>query len=256
MNRFFDIDSPFMSALGKMADLMLLNMIMIVCCLPVVTIGASVTAAHFVALKMVRNEETYIFKTFFRSFKQNFVQATVIWILQLLVAVFIIFDFLLINHSGVQFPYWVNLGLIVVVVLLLMMSFHTFPLLSKFENTVFRTIKNSALVGLVIFYKTVLEILIWSVPFLLIYFVEQAMPLILLFGFSVPTYVCAMLYNKTFKKFEPQVEEKSPDDWTVPLSDEEEEKQENADRALIDGNVDEEIDMSKADEESGNTEDI
>lgn len=64
MGRFFNIDSPIMHFLGRVADLMILNLVTLICCLPVVTIGASLTAMHYVLLKMVRNRESYIVRSF------------------------------------------------------------------------------------------------------------------------------------------------------------------------------------------------
>ena len=68
--RIFDLDSPLMRVLTKMADLMLLNLLALICCIPIITVGASLTALHYVALKIVRNEEGYIIRTFFKSFKK------------------------------------------------------------------------------------------------------------------------------------------------------------------------------------------
>ena len=68
MGRIFDMDSPVMRFLGRLADLMILNLVTLLCCLPVVTIGASLTAMHYVLLKMVRNEESYIVRSFFKSY--------------------------------------------------------------------------------------------------------------------------------------------------------------------------------------------
>ena len=74
------MDSPFMRFLSVLADLMILNFLTILCCIPVVTAGASFTAMHYVLIKMVRNEEGYIAKSFFHAFKQNLGQGIFIWI--------------------------------------------------------------------------------------------------------------------------------------------------------------------------------
>ena len=76
MNRFFNMDNKFFVFMGRVADLLLLNFLCILCCIPVVTAGASITALYYVTLKMARDEESYIARSFFRSFKQNFKQAT------------------------------------------------------------------------------------------------------------------------------------------------------------------------------------
>ena len=84
--KIFDLDSPLMNVLNKMADLMWLNILTLICCIPVITAGAALTSMHYVALKIVRNEESYITRSFFKSFKTNFRQATLIWLLLMLVA--------------------------------------------------------------------------------------------------------------------------------------------------------------------------
>ena len=71
MGRLFNLDNPVMNALNKLADLIILNFLTMICCIPIFTIGASATALHYVALKIVRDEETYIIKGFFKSFRQN-----------------------------------------------------------------------------------------------------------------------------------------------------------------------------------------
>ena len=67
--------------MGRVADLIILNLIFIVCCIPIVTIGPALTALYYMTLKMARNEETYIIRGFFKSFKENFRQAIVIWLI-------------------------------------------------------------------------------------------------------------------------------------------------------------------------------
>ena len=111
--KFFDIDGPLMQGLTKVADLMILNFLTILCCIPVVTAGAAFTALHYQVLRMVRNEDTYVARGFFKSFKENFWQATIIWILILISVVFIVFDYLVIGFSeegGIAYWYGVVLG--------------------------------------------------------------------------------------------------------------------------------------------------
>ena len=63
-------DSKMMSFLSRIFDLIILNILFVLCSLPVITIGSSLTALYSVTLKMVRNEESYIFRSFFKSFKE------------------------------------------------------------------------------------------------------------------------------------------------------------------------------------------
>ena len=78
--------------MGRVADLILLNILCILCCIPIVTAGASITALYYVTLKMARDEESYIIRSFFRSFKQNFKQATIINVILLLTGAVLFID--------------------------------------------------------------------------------------------------------------------------------------------------------------------
>ncbi len=225
MSKLFDLESPLMSGLNKLADLIILNLLTIVCCIPVFTIGASITALHYVCLKMVRDEETYVVKGFFKSFKQNFKQATIIWLIELVIFGVLVMDFYLMGHAQIEFPAWLPAALLAVDALIFLLGIHIFPLLARFENSVSRTIRNSVMVGILTLPKTILMVVICIVPVVLVYFFEQIIaPLLLLLGISGPAFICALLYNKTFKKFEPQQEDKDPDEWFIEPEEAEEAK--------------------------------
>lgn len=221
--KFLNLDSPLMRALSKMADLMWLNILTILCCIPIVTAGASFTAMHFVLLKIVRDEEGYITKDFFRSFKENFGQATVIWILSVLVGGLIIWDLWYVLFSGamedVNTVYFA--ALCVSGILFLIIFTFVFPVLSHFVNSIGKTIKNAFYMGILVLPKTVLMIVLYLVPAAVIYFVTALIPLAVLFCFTGPGYASALLYNKTFKRFEPAAEEVVSDmEWTLGAADE------------------------------------
>ncbi len=97
--KFFSVDSPLMQALNRMADLLWLNVLTVLCCIPIVTVGASLTAMHYMLLKIVRDEETYVTRGFFKSFKNNFRQATVIWLIQLGIT-YVLVDGFYIMHTS------------------------------------------------------------------------------------------------------------------------------------------------------------
>ena len=82
---------------------------------------------------------------------------------------------------------------------------YVFPVLAKFENTVFRTIKNAFLMSLMQFPKTILMIIMYAIPIVIFFFVLQLMPLALLFGLALPAWLSAKLYNKFFQKLEDQI---------------------------------------------------
>ena len=77
----FDLDGPIMRVLSKISDLLILNIITIICCIPIITAGAAFTAMHYCCLKLVRGKETSMTQDFFHSFKDNFKQSTIIWLI-------------------------------------------------------------------------------------------------------------------------------------------------------------------------------
>ena len=236
--KFLNLDSPLMQGLGKMADLMWLNVLTLICCLPIVTIGASLTAMNYMALKIARNEECYITRGFFKSFKENFRQATVIWLIFLVVILILAGDFAIIKSSGVEFGDIFQGIFIAISVLVLFTLMYVFPVLAKFENTVFRTIKNAFLMSLMQFPKTILMIILYVIPVVVFFYVIQLMPLALLFGLSLPAWISAKLYNKFFKKLEDQIlSESAPDGETGEPEEDERIFKDELDPALADKQI-------------------
>ncbi len=235
MGKLFNLDSPVMSGLSKMADLIWLNILAFICCIPIITIGASMTALNYVALKMVRNEEGYITKSFFKSFKQNFKQATIIWLIMLLVAVIVIGDFVIFGYSSIAFPAWIKIALIAVGVVLVFATMHVFPILSKFDNSIKNTFKNSLYMGILSLPKTILMMACWAIPTLISTYFIQILPVNIAFGISGPVFLNALLYNKTFKRFEPESEVASDEGWVVPVEENEDGEIEDAEKREVDG---------------------
>ncbi len=205
--KFFNLDSPLMQALNKMADLMWLNLLALLGCIPIITVGPSLTALHYMALKIARNEEGYIARGFFKSFKENFKQSTAIWLIQLFVILVLAGDFIIMNFSGLEFSDFFQVILIAIAIMVFFTSMFLYPIQAKFENTVFRTIKNALFVGVLQFPKTVLMMILTMLPIALFVLFPQLMPVMVLFGFSVPAWLSAKLYDKFFQKLEDQFAE-------------------------------------------------
>ncbi len=219
MGRFFDLESPLMRTLNRVADLMILNLLMIVCCIPIITVGASVTAMHYVILKMIRGEEGYLVRGFFKSFAANFKQATLIWLLMLVVIVVYVGDAFIFSYSGIAFPKPLVIAVIAVGVILYLISMYVFPLLARFENTIRNTLRNAALMAVANLPKTILMAIFYALPLVISYFSTYALLFVFLFGISVPAYGAAWLYSNIFKKFEPEEAIVSDMDFSVSVGE-------------------------------------
>lgn len=142
------------------------------------------------------------------------------WLLILLILFVIAGDLAIVMFSGMEFQSWMKALLYAVSFFVLLALMHAFPLLARFENSIWNTLKNSMFMGIMTLPKTVLMIVCWIIPVALAVIVPYAIPIAFCFGLSGPGLMCAALYNKTFKKFEPNVEQPvSDEEWTVAACD-------------------------------------
>ena len=124
-----------MNLFSRIVDLLLLNFLFVITSLPVLTLGASLTALFSVSLKLVRNEESYVSRDYFRAFKKNFCQATVsFWAFSLIIA-------LLAGNLMISFQQAGNFYLVLRMISFLFMIFigiyflYFFPVLARFYFT-------------------------------------------------------------------------------------------------------------------------
>lgn len=206
MGSLFNLDNPVWSFMGKVADLVILNIIAFICCIPVVTIGASWTAMYFVTIRIVRKEEGYVIRDFFRSFKENFKQATIIWLLVMLVAAVFVGDVLIYQMMPDQIPKVIMIAIGVLAYLLLGTVMYVFPVLSRFQNTTWNTIKNAFILSIANVPFTLLFIVLMLLPIVVAVFVVELAPIILLVGISLPAYLSSKLFVRIFRKVEPAPE--------------------------------------------------
>ena len=210
MNSIFDMDSPLMKSLGKLADLMILNFLTMVCCVPLVTVGAAVTALHSMCLKIARDEESYIIKGYFKAFKENFKQSTGIWFIILWVIAVVVGDLLIMRYATVEFPFVIRIAVFVAAVVTLCTSMWVFPMQARFANPVSRTIKNAFKASVLQFPRTILMVAIFFVPALAVTYVKVSVPIVFLFGFSFHAYLSVLLYNKFFLRLEAAATAQAP----------------------------------------------
>lgn len=232
MGNIFNLDSKFMQGANKFADLMIVNILTVICCLPVFTIGAAMTAMHNVLLKIYRGEENYIVRQYFKSFKENFKQSTIIFFLYVLVIVFLIADFMLINDGIVQMPKFIKYVLYIVTALTAISYVWVFPIQSRYVNKIKITIRNTMVISISNIFYSIMMLLFTLIPLLAVYYFEIMIPVVFLFGFTVPGILQTILYSRVFDKLEGidrkalKAEEQEDDGWTVELDEENPDMQE------------------------------
>ena len=152
--RFFSYDSKFSQLLLKISYGCYLNLLWFIFSIPIVTAGASTAALYYVSLKIVREEEHGLTAMFVRAFKENFKQATVLWLILLGVGGILGGDFYIIRHlrsisTGVPAILWTLLLALVIAatIVYVIILMYVFPLIASVVNTNFAMIKNAFFIG-------------------------------------------------------------------------------------------------------------
>lgn len=218
MKGMFDMDSPLMRILSRICDLMILNLLFLVCSLPVITIGASLTALYYQTLKMVKDEEGGIVKGFFHSFRQNFKQSVPITLFMLLLAGCLYADLRIAgsNRSAVGSLFT---GILIAASLIAAAVFsYAFPLLARFENSVRGTLLNALKVAMTHPLQTVVILLINAVfPAWFLFSTGTFLRLMwiwFLFGNAGAAWLNSMMISRIFQKLMPPEDGEGAEDRT------------------------------------------
>ena len=202
----FNIDGKFFGVLSRLADLVILNLLFLVCCIPVVTVGAAVTAMYSVTWKMAEEKEGYILQGFFKAFKDNFKQSTAIWLILFVPFLVISVDLYLSNFmaEGIGQAMLKGFWMLALLIVLFVMVY-ALTLQCIFENTVKNTIKNAFLISLGHAPWSLAVTALALSPFIsLLYFGEYfsaELLAMLLIWFSGAAYINSFILKKIYKKF-------------------------------------------------------
>lgn len=209
MSGLFNLDNPVWRFMGKLADLMILHLLWIICSIPIFTIGASTTAVYYVTLKLVRDEEGYTVKSFFKSFKENFKQSTIIWLMILVLGIILGVDLrLYINAmgSGGNIQRIMAILFFSLAVLFIMTLMYVFPLQAKFYNPIKRTLINAFFMSVRHLPYTILMIVITVLFYACVLLIPQMSLFLVVFGITFPAFLNSYFYVKIFDKYIPKEE--------------------------------------------------
>ena len=197
--RFFSYESRFSQVLMKLSCSCLLNIFWFICSLPVFTIGASTTALYYASLKVIRDEESHAWTLFFRSFKENFKQATQLWLILLAAGLFLGADGYILYHlrksstGGMAVIWTLILALVIAAsVLYVIELLYIFPLLASVHNTNAAMLKNAFLIGTHYLFAT---ILVFAVHFAMFFAVVAVFTPLIIFGERLCAMISAWILN-------------------------------------------------------------
>lgn len=163
----FSPDSKFMQVVGRVTDLILLNIVYLITCLPIFTIGAATTALYTMCFRLMREEYSGLIRSYFRAFRENFKQATIIWVI-LLVAVVPALYYMGVLLAGEGVLRYASFLFILIAALGVMTASYVFPWISQFENQTAQAVKNALILSvshlprsLCILVINLLPIIVW-----------------------------------------------------------------------------------------------
>lgn len=198
MSGFFNMDNPFWNFLGKVCDVIWLTILWFISLLPAIIIfflagasqnimqilasnnptvfmsfglillaltfcvGPATTAFFYVGQKIVKEEEGYITKQYFHSFRQNFRQGALIWLIMLAVGLLLGFNLWFYINLNSSVGNVVMFVILFVFWLYLMVLQYVFAVLSKFENSIKNIFRFSFILSVKKFGWTLLMILVFA----------------------------------------------------------------------------------------------
>ena len=207
------IDNPIMRGMGRLADFIILNLLWVVCSIPIITIGASTTALYTVMLKLVKNEEGYIAKGFLKAFKENFKQSTIMWIIFLLISIVFVVDFVSIKLMSDEIGGILQILFLFMGASLAAWMVYAFALQARFVNTVKNTLKNAMILVFAKLPFTVLIVLLTVGPVLVTFLTVRTLVIGVMVwffaGVSLVAWLNSYLLRFVFKKLEEGGEQES-----------------------------------------------
>lgn len=197
----FSTDNPFFDFMGNIGDLIILNILFVLTSLPLITIGASLTAVNQVVLRIQRGESNYVAREYIKAFKEEWKQSTVLWIIFLLTGALLLFDVVYVRSLGRGMA--VAIGGVIAV-----WSFvfsYAFPLQARFQNTIKNTLKNALFLSVMNLPSTILIVVLNSIPVICIvagtFVTVMALPIYCFLGFALTVKINSIFFDTIFRKF-------------------------------------------------------
>ena len=208
MQFLFSPDSKIMQFLSRLCDIAVLNLLFLLSCVPVVTIGAASTALYSVVFAMDTDREGGFFSAYFRSFRRNFWQSTLIFLVLALFGGASCMNVLLFSQMGGGI--WLvlyGLALLILLVIALTAAM-VFPLVSQFQNKTMAMMKNAFLLSLANLPRAMLAAVVNGIPMLLVllspYLFLQLGGLWMFLYFGATAYFLSRVLKKVFDPLIPQ----------------------------------------------------
>ncbi len=203
MGKFFSLDGSFFRFMDTLTNLIILNLMVIICCIPVVTAGAAFSAMHHMMYLMVHKEEGYIVSGFWKTFRQNFKQSTKCWLIVLLVIFVIGGDYVVMYKADPgSFSLFFQVVIWIITVLASVGFIYIFPITARYDDTVKNTLRSAFAMGFYNIFRSLGMLVLFALPWVGSAMFQYVSIFAMLVGFSLPAYISVYLYRPVFRYFE------------------------------------------------------
>ena len=169
MGNLFNMDNAFFRFMGKLFDVVALNLVFIIVCIPIVTIGPAISALYYASVKSIRRDRSYPIKEFFKAFKRDFKQSFIVGLILVLASVIIyvdirfVVDYIKNDFTAMRYVYLV-IGLVISFI-----SVYIFPLISRFSLKISGLFRLSFYLAIRHLLTTIVSIILLFGGFVLVY---------------------------------------------------------------------------------------
>ena len=209
LDRIFNADNVVFRFFSTLGYVWWLHILWLICSLPVITLGASTTALCYSCMKL-RKQEGYATKNFFTSFRENFKQSTILFLLFAAAGGVLIADIILSNQMGNQMGRLLKGGAVVLLVPYSITLLYVFAVQARFVNPVAKTIQYAFVLASRYFGYTIQLAILAGLALYLNTTIILANFITLSIGIGVLAYFMSAYYNRIFAHYIP--EEKEPEE--------------------------------------------
>ena len=198
----FNIESPFFQFMNTLATFIGLNVLFLILCLPIITIGPALKALYTVTMQEARKDHKAIFNAFFGAFKENFFSSAGTFLLYLGLALVFLFNAFFWGGQGSIIGTIFLIVFILALIVLALSFIYIFPLMARFDNSLKQTVKNSIFIPLLHSKETLGIVAIQIAALTLCVFVPQMKIFMILLGFSFIALCNSYLFIRVFSCYE------------------------------------------------------
>lgn len=198
----FTIDSPVFRFLETLAEFIILNLVFLITCIPVFTIGPAICALSSITMREIREEHGYMIRPYLQSLRENFMSAFHLFMIYAVIGGVLLFNLVFWVQMNTTVGNIVFFILVFFSVLYLLSSCYSFALNARFTNTIRQTIKNSILIALSEMKYSIVLLLLLCLSIALYCLTDTGRIFFMVLGFAFLSYCQSYIFVKVFQKYE------------------------------------------------------